>query len=311
MLQPSRRPEQVGAASQDRLSLDNGAVSRILCIMDRVGIADFLRRHRHALRPEDVGLEGGRRRRTAGLRREEVAALAKISTDFYTRLEQRRGPRPSVQTVDAMARALRLTHDEHDHLRRLAGHEASPRVYRNDVPSPGLVRVLEHLQAPAQIVSDLGVALKQNSLARALRGVQTNRNGLERSFIYRWFIGPEERRRIVDEDHDALSRLLTAYLRAIHSRSAADVEVVSLVTELCRRSREFARRWDEHEVAVVTKTPERIRHPVVGVIAFETQLLTFQYQTVGLVVFTAAPNSEDAERLAFLAARVRKMGSTR
>jgi len=82
--------------------------------MDREGLADFLRRRREALRPEDVGLSQGRRRRTAGLRREEVALLAHMSTDFYARLEQQRGSRPSAETVAALAAALRLKRAERD-----------------------------------------------------------------------------------------------------------------------------------------------------------------------------------------------------
>ena len=111
--------------------------------MDRNELADFLRRRREALQPGDVGLSAGARRRTRGLRREEVAGLAHISTDFYARLEQRRGSRPSGQTVAALARALRLTRDEHDHLYALAGHIAPPRALRTDHASPGLQRVLD------------------------------------------------------------------------------------------------------------------------------------------------------------------------
>lgn len=103
--------------------------------MDRAGIADFLRRRRGALQPNDVGLHLERHRRTAGLRREEVAALANISTDFYARLEQRRGARPSERTVDAIARALRLRSDERDYLLRLAGHRAPLPIYRSDAGS--------------------------------------------------------------------------------------------------------------------------------------------------------------------------------
>src|SRR5437867_10997618 len=117
--------------------------------MDRVAIADFLRRHRHALQPDDVGLPLRRRRRTAGLRREEVAGLANISTGFYARLEQGRGARPSQQTVDAIALALRPTHDERDHPFRLARHRAPPRPGASHVLSPGLVPLLDRLRAPA------------------------------------------------------------------------------------------------------------------------------------------------------------------
>ena len=95
--------------------------------MDRAQLADFLRTRREALQPEDVGLPRGPRRRTGGLRREEVAALCGMSTDYYGRLEQRRGPQPSDQMLAAMARGLRLTLAERDHLFRLAGH---------DVPRP-------------------------------------------------------------------------------------------------------------------------------------------------------------------------------
>src|SRR4051794_35641271 len=124
--------------------------------MDRDGLADFLRRRRETLRPDDVGLGLGRRRRTPGLRREEVAALAHMSTDFYTRLEQRRGSRPSEQTIGALARALRLTLDERDHLLQLAGFAPPPRARRSEHVSPALLRVLDRLDAPAQVVSDLG-----------------------------------------------------------------------------------------------------------------------------------------------------------
>lgn len=167
-------------------------------------LADFLRRRREALQPGDVGLDAGSRRRARGLRREEVAELAHISTDFYTRLEQRRGSRPSEQTVAALARALRLTRDEHNHLYELAGHTAPPRALRTHHASPGLRRVLDRLDVPAQIASDLGVTLSQNPLAEALFGVQTRHTGPRRSLVYRWFTDPDERRVHPEE------RLLTA-----------------------------------------------------------------------------------------------------
>jgi transcriptional regulator with XRE-family HTH domain len=279
--------------------------------MDRAGIADFLRRRRRALQPGDVGLQPGRRRRTAGLRREEVATLANISTDFYARLEQRRGARPSKRTVDALARAMRLTQDERDYLFRLAGHGDPLPTYRSDVPSPVLVQILERLDAPAQIISDLGVTLRQNALAQSISGVQTGRIGLERSMMYRWFVGSEERRRIPAEDHDLHSRRYVAHLRGVYSRSAADCEARALVDELHRRSREFAQLWDQHEVALIMNWPKRIRHRTVGVISFDSEGLSFQNRAEVLLVFTAAPDSDDAERLAFLSASVSKNGPTR
>jgi transcriptional regulator with XRE-family HTH domain len=268
--------------------------------MDRDGLADFLRRRRQALTPEDVGLGPGRRRRTAGLRREEVAALAHMSTDFYARLEQRRGSRPSEQTVAALARALRLTQDERDHLFQLAGHVAPPRGYRTDHVSPALMRVLDRLDTPAQVVSDLGVILRQNPLAEALMGVQTNHSGLARSVFYRWFTDPEERRRSLEADYPEHSRSYVATLRAAYSRDPDDPEAKALVAALLKASPEFAELWERHEVAVRRNTRKRFDHPAVGLLELDCQILTSENQMERLVVFTATPGTQDAERLEML-----------
>ncbi|MFT3766901.1 MAG: helix-turn-helix transcriptional regulator [Minicystis sp.] len=269
--------------------------------MDRDALADFLRRRREALQPDAVGLSKGRRRRAAGLRREEVAALAGISADFYARLEQGRGSRPSATTLAAVAAALRLTPDERDHVLRLAGHHAPPRGHRGEHPSPGLVSVLEQLHAPALIVSDLGVALKQNALAEELLGVLTGYTGLARCLPYRWFTDPDERRRFPREDHELCSLRYAAKLRAAQSRSADDREVRDLVAELLRRSCEFRAIWDQHDIGDRTNTVKRILHPEVGLLTLTCQILTSQNQMENLVVFTATRGSEDAARLARLA----------
>ncbi|MBE2319735.1 helix-turn-helix domain-containing protein [Solirubrobacter sp. CPCC 204708] len=262
--------------------------------MDRDGLAHFLRRRRAALQPEDVGLRPGPRRRTSGLRREDVAALAHMSTDFYTRLEQRRGSRPSEAMVGAIARALRLTLDERDHLLALAGHTPPPRGTRSEHVTPALLRVLDRLDTPAQIVNDLGVTLAQNSLAEALMGAHVG----GASVFYRWFTGdPAERALWPPEDHDEHSRRYVAGLRAVHAR---DEEARAFVATLLRESEEFARLWCEHEVRAPATTRKRIAHPQVGLIELDCQILTAENQTEMLVVFTAAPGSEDAEKLALL-----------
>jgi transcriptional regulator with XRE-family HTH domain len=268
--------------------------------MDRDGLADFLRHRRQALQPGDVGLGPGRRRRTPGLRREEVAALAHMSTDFYTRLEQRRGSRPSEQTIRALARALRLSLDERDHLLQLAGHTAPPRTRRTDHVTPALRHVLDGLGAPAQVVTDLGVTLEQNALAEALLGAQTTYQGLERSMIYRWFTDPEERSRYPVEDHELRSREYTAVLRGVQGRDPQDADARELITALLQRSPEFAALWKEHEVALPAVARKRIAHPTIGVIELDCLILTAENQTEKLVVFTATPGTDDAERLALL-----------
>jgi transcriptional regulator with XRE-family HTH domain len=268
--------------------------------MDRDALADFLRRRRDALQPDDVGLRAGARRRTHGLRREEVAALAHMSTDFYARLEQRRGSRPSEQTTVALARALRLTQDERDHLFALAGHTAPPRAFRTDHPSPGLLRVLDRLDSPAQITSDLGVTLRQNPLAEALVGNQTSYSGLRRSLIYRWFTDPVQRRIHPEEDHPRHSRNHVASLRGVYGRSADDREAHELVARLLSESDEFATLWERHEVASRSGTLKRFINAQVGLLTLDCQVLTSENLTEKLVVFTAAPGSEDADRLALL-----------
>jgi transcriptional regulator with XRE-family HTH domain len=268
--------------------------------MDRDELADFLKRRRDALQPDDVGLHAGARRRTRGLRREEVAALAHMSTDFYARLEQRRGSRPSEQTIAALARALRLTPDERDHLFALAGHTAPSRAFRTDHASPGLLRVLANLDTPAQIVSDLGVTLIQNPLAEALVGVQTHHTGLRRSLIYRWFTDPEQRLIHPEADHQLHSRTHVASLRAVHGRAAEDPEARELVEHLLHDSAEFAALWERHEVAGRSGWLKRFLHPIIGSLTLDCQILTAENLTEKLVVFTASPGSEDADRLALL-----------
>lgn len=139
--------------------------------LDRAGLADFLRRRRARLAPSDVGLSAGTRRRTPGLRREEVAQLAGMSADYYTRLEQSRGPRPSRQILGALARALRLSDDERDHLFHLGGEEPPRGAHGSGHVRPGLLLVLDRLDdTPAQVVGDLGDVLAQNVMAAALVG---------------------------------------------------------------------------------------------------------------------------------------------
>src|ERR1700722_11788083 len=128
---------------------------RIMVVMDREPLGDFLRNRRESLQPEDVGLARGARRRPTGLRREEVALLASMSTDYYTRLEQHRGPQPSPPMLAAIGRALRLTLAERDPLFRLAGRPPPDSPIRSDHVAPGLRRVLDRLDTPAMITSDL------------------------------------------------------------------------------------------------------------------------------------------------------------
>ncbi|WP_345803145.1 helix-turn-helix transcriptional regulator [Microbacterium sp. AZCO] len=270
-------------------------------MMDRAQLADFLRRRREALQPEDVGLRRGSRRRTAGLRREEVAALCDMSTDYYSRLEQARGPQPSEQMLAAIARGLRLTLDERDHLFRLAGHSAPTRALRTEHVSPGLMRILDRLaDTPAQVMTELGETLAQTAAARALFGDETRFEGFARSVGYRWFTDPSARDVYPSEDHAAHSREFTADIRRVHAKFGAGSRAGAMVSALLDESPEFAALWAEHEVRSTHTREKRLQHPEVGVMDMQCQFLLDPEQGQTLLVLTATPGTESYERLQLL-----------
>ena len=271
--------------------------------MDRSELADFLRARREALQPEDVGLPRGPRRRTGGLRREEVAAISGVSIDYYSRIEQRRGPVPSGQILAALAHGLHLTLDERDQLFQLAGHPTPQRAVRGNHINAGLMRVLDRMEdTPAQVENLLGETLKQTRLAAALLGEETAYTGLERSRVYRWFTNRQVREMFPDEDHDHHGRNLTAQLAAVHARTGKNSPAGALVDALRARSREFAGIWDEHPVVGPYCEPKRIRHPELGILELYGQTLLDPDQFQTLIVFTAHPGSESYERLQLLPA---------
>ncbi|PZR53420.1 transcriptional regulator [Xylanimonas oleitrophica] len=269
--------------------------------MDRRALAEFLRRRREAVLPADVGLPPGARRRTAGLRREEVAALAAMSTDYYTRLEQQRGPQPSEQMLAALARALRLSDDERDHLFRLAGRGTPGRTVLTGHVSPALLRVLDRLEdTPAFIISALGETLVQNGPAVALFGDRSRFTGLARSEVYRWFTDPAEREVYLREDHERQSRAQVANLRVAHGMLGDASRAGELVRALRRQSAEFAALWDRHEVARRFEDHKVLVHPQLGPLEVDCTVLFTEDQSQALLVLTAPPRTEAAEKLALL-----------
>jgi transcriptional regulator with XRE-family HTH domain len=279
--------------------------------MDRVQLADFLRARRESLQPEDVGLPRGPRRRTGGLRREEVAALSGVSSDYYSRIEQRRGPVPSEQILAALAQGMHLTIEERDHLFRLAGHAVPRHIQRSDHINAGMMRVLDRMQdTPAQVENLLGETLKQTRLAVALLGEETAYTGLERSRVHRWFTNLQVREMFPDEDHDHHGRNLTAQLAAVHARTGKNSPAGALVEALRARSREFAGIWDEHPVVGPYCEPKRIRHPELGILELYGQTLLDPDQFQTLIVFTAHPGSESYEKLQLLPAVSAQRGET-
>jgi transcriptional regulator with XRE-family HTH domain len=269
--------------------------------MDRTAMAEFLRKQREALQPGDVGLPRGRRRRTPGLRREEVAALCGMSTDYYSRLERGRGPQPSEQMLAAIARGLRLTLDERDYLFVLAAHNAPVRASRSDHVNPGMMRILDHLHdTPAQVVTGLGETLIQTPLAVALLGEQTAYSGPARSVIYRWFTDPAERDRYLPEDHQRHGRIYTAHLRAWAAQEGSRSRAAAIAEHLRAESAEFAELWADHDIGLTFTEEKRLVHPEVGALTLHCQVLIDPDQSQALLVFTAKPGSRDYERLQLL-----------
>ncbi|WP_130416926.1 helix-turn-helix transcriptional regulator [Xylanimonas ulmi] len=269
--------------------------------MDRAGLADFLRRRREAVRPADVGLPVGARRRTAGLRREEVAALAAMSADYYTRLEQRRGPQPSEQMLGSLARALRLSDDERDHLFRLAGRAAPDRTVVSGHVSAALLRVLDRLgDTPALILSALGETLVANEPATALFGDRTAYTGLMRSEVYRWFVRPGEQELYPARDRERQGRAQVANLRVAFDLYGPDSRAGELVRALRRESPDFAALWDRHEVARRFEDHKVLVHPELGELEVDCTVLFTEDQSQCLLVLTAPPRTEAADKLALL-----------
>jgi len=269
--------------------------------MNRPELSDFLRRSRERLRPQEVGLAAGRRRRTPGLRREEVAQLAGMSADYYIRLEQARSPQPSTQILASLAQALRLSEDERDHLYLLAGQRPPAGRQAGDHVGPGLLYLLDQLeQVPAHITNDLGDLLARNTMAEALLGCICSVREQDRNFVWRWFTDPTVQKIYNPEERQGQSRAYVADLRASVARRNGDPASTRLVESLKNASAEFTELWELHEVAVRRTNRLRIDHPAVGPIELDSQILLSPAEDQRLSIFTPPPGSQTLEHLSLL-----------
>jgi transcriptional regulator with XRE-family HTH domain len=272
--------------------------------MDRALLADFLRARREVLQPEDVGLPRGQRRRTGGLRREEVAALAGMSADYYSRIEQQRGPAPSERMLAALARALRLSLSERDHLFVLGGIAAPRRIVRDDHVGPTMMRIVAGLSdVPAIVLSRFGEALLQTRPAVALLGDFTQYSGLSRYLVYRWFThDPQVRGLYPVEDHSLRGRVFAAEIRDAYTADPTG-KAGEIVAALLEASSEFAEVWRLHEVGVTHHHDlKRYLHPELGELELYSEMLMDPEQCQQLLVFTATPGSPSHHKLQLLAA---------
>lgn len=261
-------------------------------------LAEFLRTRRARLSPEDVGLPSGGRRRTPGLRREEVALLANVGISWYTSLEQGRNVRPSEQVLEGIASALRLSSEEQWHLFVLADQEP-PRCIPPPIEpvSPALRRVLDDLRAsPAYAISAYGDLAYWNAAADAVFGLSCGVPPHERNLLWQLFADPDARERYASWESTAQGML--ARFRADYARHPGDAQFEGLIEDLKLESPEFREWWPHYDVAGEADGRKAIIHPEVGYILLEHSTLSPPADPdLKVMVYTPAGEA-DAARLA-------------
>ncbi|KAB2340149.1 MmyB family transcriptional regulator [Actinomadura rudentiformis] len=262
----------------------------------------FLRARRARTQPADLDLAAGGVRRVAGLRREELALVAGISPDYYTRIEQGR-VRPSPQILEALAAALRLDDIEREHLRRLGTLGRKPsttsrrqaRPYRETVRD-GVHTVLDHLaDLPAVVLGRHMDALAWTPVGGALLGLHESG---ERNMARRMFLLPETRR--LYPDWNGVAAETVGHLRRLSVERVGDVVLARLIGELAMVSAEFARLWSRHDVHAGVSDRKAFRHPQAGTFELEPEVLVWPRDQQTLCVYRAVPASAGAEALPLL-----------
>ncbi|MGO8919652.1 MAG: helix-turn-helix transcriptional regulator [Stellaceae bacterium] len=237
----------------------------------RSALGDFLRSRREKLSPKAVGLPSGRRRRTAGLRREEVAELAGIGVDWYIRLEQGRAVSPSATTIDALARALRLSKAEHGHLRALTRNTGRRAFSRESVPGT-VRRLVESLNQPAYVTGRRWDILAWNAAAADIFAFSRLAEE-DRNILVCMLTNPHTRRLFGAAWADEAKRMLAEF-RATHDLWAGDPAFRELLERLRQGSPEFAIWWEAHDIRSVAAGQKLLSHPKKGLLRFE--YATFQ-----------------------------------
>ncbi|GAA5185614.1 helix-turn-helix transcriptional regulator [Rugosimonospora acidiphila] len=269
--------------------------------MQQREVGAFLRARRARIQPAQVGLATYGRRRVPGLRREELARLAGVSTDYYVRLEQGRSPHASDAVLDSIARVLRLDDTERAHLRNLITSAEARRGGPSPQASvrPGLRRMLELMpDVPAFVSGRYTDYLAWTALGDAVLGI-TDRAPRERNGARQVFLDPSSRE--LFPDWADVAEETVGYLRLAAGRNPDDPRLSSLVGELSVKSADFRRVWARQTVRDKTTGKKRVRHPVVGELEFDYEALA----TPGdggqlLVAYTFAPDSPTDERLRLL-----------
>ena len=254
------------------------------------------------MRPEDVGLPPGLGRRAAGLRREELALLAGVSVDYIVRLEQGRARNPSPQLLASLARALRLNDLERDHLFRVAGAAVPPtgRVPRSVTPSAQ--RMVDRFRnAPVAIAVHTAICelVAWNPLWAVMFGDPSSQTRLERNVAWMYFSASLPVTHTVEDD-EAYAGDLVGHLRSAAGRYPDDPEIPQLVDRLIRASPDFARRWKAGTVGELRSSRKTVHTEQVGDVVVDCDMFTGGPGGQTMVMMTAAPGSEDEQKLDLL-----------
>ncbi len=264
-------------------------------------LASVLRAWRDRMSPEAAGMPGGVGRRAPGLRREELATLAGLSVDYIVRLEQGRASAPSAQVLGALARALRLTADERDHLYRVAGAVVPG---GRDLPrhvTPGIQRIVDRLgDTPASVYSAAWDILLWNPLWAALLGDPSTLAAQNRNLVWNFFTAGEAPVVRDAESRLGFARDIVADLRIAVGRYPDDAILRRLVRTLRASNHEFAGLWSESSVSRHLAERKTIATDLVGEITLDCDVLTVPGSDLRLVVYTAEPGSADAGKLDLL-----------
>jgi transcriptional regulator with XRE-family HTH domain len=259
-------------------------------------LGSYLKDRRAKLDPAAFGFPQ-ERRRTPGLRREEVAQRANISSTWYTWLEQGRGGAPSAQVLERIARALMLTDVEREHLFLLGlGHAPEARYRKDEGVTPRLQRVLDALElSPALIRTATWDVVAWNRAATVMLTDYGSLPPEQRNILRFIFLDP--RVRAAQYDWDSVARMVVGAFRVDAARAGAAAEVEPLVDELCRRSPEFKALWRDNDVRSHGEGTKHIRHPVIGALAFEYSAFAVDGRPdLNMVVYNPATPA-DAEKI--------------
>ncbi|MFK0170619.1 helix-turn-helix domain-containing protein [Streptomyces sp. NPDC090306] len=269
--------------------------------MSTAEFGQAVRRWRDRVPPETAGLPAGGQRRAPGLRREELALLAGISVDYVTRLEQGRASNPSAQVVEAVARALRVSTTEREHLFRLAGlAPPGPETVPTHL-TPSVQRLLDRLSGtPVAVYDAIWTLMVANQPFAALMGDPSGLRGNMRNAVWRTFLQPGDRVRYTAKARLDQQTAVVADLRRARARYPGDPRLRKLIAELRTRSEQFVRLWDSGAVGLHEAARKTIDHPQVGAVTLDCDILTVAGTDVHIMIFTAQPGTTDAERLALL-----------